>query len=129
MCHERVQVSAVHMQRQETPLLSGCLMRAARSRQHFSRGLEDVDNGQARGSRAKLSWALLAALRHGGEMSGALAGCELSLTSCMACVWHVGDISEGTRTMSFLQRRAKMWSLYYPETLLLSFCAALQMSF
>lgn len=51
---ERVQVSAVHVQRQETPLLSGCVMRAAGSRQRFSRALEDVDEVHVCRSRAKL---------------------------------------------------------------------------
>lgn len=74
MCHERVQVSGVLIQRQETPLLSGCVMRAASSRQHFSQALEDVDNVDVPRSRAELLWV---ALRHGGETSGPLTGCEL----------------------------------------------------
>lgn len=67
-------MSGVLIQRQETPLLSGCVVRAARSRQHFSQASEDVDNVNVPRSRAEFLWA---ALRHGGEMSGPLTGCEL----------------------------------------------------
>lgn len=76
MCHERVQGSAVHIQRQETPLLSGCVMRAGREQTAFQPGLGGCGRGACVRKEGKVpAGSLLAA--PGGEMSGALTGCEV----------------------------------------------------
>ena len=74
-----IQVSTVNIQRPETPLLSGCVRRAARSRQHFSGALRDVDDVDVPGSGEKILWALPtpSSPENGGEMSGAPSRCEL----------------------------------------------------